>query len=40
MPFKVPEPALLKLKALDAPKRVREGIAWRNAARFLRLKYT
>ena len=38
MPLKVPEPALLKLEVLDAPKRVREGIAWRNAARLLRWK--
>jgi len=38
MPFKVPEPALLKLEILDAPKRVKERIAWRNAAEMLGLK--
>ena len=38
MPFKVPEPALLKLEILDAPKRIKERIAWRNAAKMLKLK--
>ena len=37
MPFKVPEPALLKLEILDAPREVVEKIAWRNAADMLGL---
>ena len=37
MPFKVAEPALLKLNILDAPARVKERIAWRNAAEMLGL---
>jgi hypothetical protein len=37
MPFKVPEPALLKLEALDASPEVVEGIAWRNASELLGL---
>jgi hypothetical protein len=40
MVFKVADPALLKLEVLDRGKRIREGIAWRNAARILRLKRT
>ena len=35
MPFKVPEPALLKLEILDAPDPVKEQIAGRNAADML-----
>jgi hypothetical protein len=35
MPFKVPEPALLKLEVLDASEAVKERIAWRNAAEML-----
>lgn len=35
MPFKVPEPALLKLEVLDAPPEVIERIAWRNASQML-----
>ena len=38
MPLKVPEPALLKVEILDAPKRVKERICWRNAARMLGIK--
>lgn len=38
MVFKVADPALLKLEILDRGKRVREAIAWRNAARMLGLK--
>jgi uncharacterized protein len=38
MPFKTPEPALLKLEVLDLPKRSRERLAWRNAAGFLGIK--
>jgi len=38
MPLKVPESALLKLDVLKASKRVKEGIAWRNAAAMLGLK--
>jgi predicted TIM-barrel fold metal-dependent hydrolase len=37
MPFKVPEPALLKLQVLDAPAEVVERVAWRNAADMLGL---
>jgi predicted TIM-barrel fold metal-dependent hydrolase len=37
MPFKVPEPALLKLEVLDAPPDVVERIAWRNASEMLRV---
>lgn len=37
MPFKVPEPALLKLQVLDVPAEVVERIAWRNAAEMLDL---
>ena len=37
-PFKVPEPAFLKLDLLDPPKRVQERIDWRNAAKMLKLK--
>ena len=37
MPFKVPEPALLKLQVLDAPDEVKERISWRNAAEMLEL---
>lgn len=37
MPFKVPEPALLKLEVLDAPPYMRERIAWRNASEMLGL---
>jgi len=36
MPFKVPEPALLKLEVLDVPPNVVERIAWRNASEMLR----
>jgi len=35
MPFKVPEPALLKLDILDQPKSVKEKLAWRNASALL-----
>ena len=38
MVFNVADPALLKLEILDRGKRVREAIAWRNAARMLGLK--
>jgi len=38
MPFKVPEPALLKLEILDAPDPVKERIAGRNAAEMLGLQ--
>lgn len=38
MVFKVADPALLKLDVLNRGKRVREGIAWRNAARLMGLK--
>lgn len=38
MVFKVADPALLKLDVLDRGKRVRDGIAWRNAARLMGLK--
>ncbi len=38
MPFKVPEPALLKLEALDVAAEVKERIAWRNAAEMLGLE--
>jgi predicted TIM-barrel fold metal-dependent hydrolase len=37
LPFKTPEPALLKLQVLDAPPETVELIAWRNAARVLGL---
>ena len=37
MPFKVPDPALLKLDVLDAPRATVEDIAWRNAAQMLGL---
>lgn len=37
MPFKVPEPALLKLEVLDASPEVVERIAWRNAYEMLGL---
>jgi hypothetical protein len=35
MPFKVAKPQFLKLEVLDAPKSVKERIAWRNAAEML-----
>jgi predicted TIM-barrel fold metal-dependent hydrolase len=35
MPFKVPEPALLKLQVLDVPPDAVERVAWRNAAEVL-----
>jgi predicted TIM-barrel fold metal-dependent hydrolase len=38
MLFKVAEPALLKLEILDRGKRVRDGIASRNAAKLIGLK--
>ncbi len=38
MVFKVADPALLKLDILDRGKGVRDGIAWRNAARLMGLK--
>ncbi len=38
MVFKVADPALLKLDILDRGKRVRDAIAWGNAARMLGLK--
>ncbi len=38
MPFKVPTPQFLKLDILDVPKRVKERIAWRNAAEMLGIK--
>jgi predicted TIM-barrel fold metal-dependent hydrolase len=38
MPFKVPEPAMLKLEVLDVPPEVVEGIAWRNAYVMLGLR--
>ncbi len=38
MVFKAADPALLKLEVLDRGKRVREAIAWRNAAKMLGLK--
>lgn len=37
MPFKVPEPALLKLEVLDVSSEVTERIAWRNAYEMLGL---
>ena len=37
MVFKTVDPTLLKLEILDRGKRVREAIAWRNAARMLGL---
>jgi predicted TIM-barrel fold metal-dependent hydrolase len=37
MPFKVPEPALLKLEVLDVAPEVGERIAWRNAYEMLGL---
>ena len=37
MPFKVPEPALLKLDILDASAEDKARIAWRNAAEMLHL---
>lgn len=36
MPFKIPEPALLKLKILDASQEIKEKIAWRNAEKMLK----
>jgi predicted TIM-barrel fold metal-dependent hydrolase len=38
MPFKVPEPALLKLQVLDALEEAKEQIAWQNAAQMLDLE--
>ncbi len=38
MVFKVPDPALLKLELLDRGKRVRDRVAFRNAANLLGLK--
>lgn len=38
--FSVADPALLKLDLLDRGRRVRERVAWRNAARLLGLKAT
>ena len=35
MPFNVPTPQFLKLDVLDAPRWVKERIAWRNAAEML-----
>lgn len=35
LPFKVAEPTLLKLEVLDISQRLRERIAWRNAAKML-----
>lgn len=35
MPFKTPDPALLKLEVLDLPKRAVDRIAWRNASELL-----
>lgn len=37
MPFKAPEPALLKLEVLDVPPEVVERITWRNAYEMLGL---
>jgi predicted TIM-barrel fold metal-dependent hydrolase len=37
MPFNYPDPALLKLTVLDASKRVKDMIRWRNAAGWLGL---
>ena len=38
MPFKVPEPALLKLECLDTSEAIKRRIAWRNVAEMLKLK--
>ncbi len=38
MVLKVPSPAILKVEVLKASKRVKEGIAYRNAARVLKVK--
>ena len=38
MVFKVPDPALLKLELLDRGKRVRDRVAFRNAANLMGLK--
>jgi hypothetical protein len=37
MPFNYPDPALLKLEVLEAGRRDKDRIGWRNAARLLRL---
>jgi predicted TIM-barrel fold metal-dependent hydrolase len=37
MPFKVPEPALLKLDILDASREIKAQIAWQNGAQMLGL---
>ena len=37
MNWSMPEPTLLKLELLDRPKKVKDGIAWRNAAKLLKL---
>lgn len=37
MPFKIPEPALLKLEILDVSQETKEKVAWRNAAGMLGL---
>ncbi len=37
MAWNMPEPALLKLQLLDRPKKIKDGIAWRNAAKLLKL---
>ena len=37
MPFKAPEPALLKLECLDTSKTAKRRIAWRNVAEILTL---
>jgi predicted TIM-barrel fold metal-dependent hydrolase len=37
MPFNYPDPALLKLEALDASEPDKEKIRWQNAATWLRL---
>jgi hypothetical protein len=38
MPFKVADPALLKLDILEAPKEIKDRIAWQNVAEMLELK--
>ena len=37
MPFKAPEPALLKFECLDTSKTAKRRIAWRNVAEILTL---
>ena len=37
MAWNMPTPALLKLDLLDRPKKMKDGIAWRNAAKLLKL---